>query len=653
MCGITGIFDTRGERPVADAVLRRMNASLVHRGPDEGSLHLEPGLGFGHRRLSIIDVATGQQPLFNEDGSVVIVFNGEIYNFQQLIPELEALGHVFHTKSDTEVIVHAWEAWGEDCVSRLRGMFAFALWDRNRQTLFMARDRMGVKPMYWALLDDGILLFGSELKALLAYQDGRGGGLRRDLDPLAVEEYFALGYVAEPRTIFSQARKLEPGHTLAIRRGQPIPAPRPFWDLRFTLDNPIGAEDACEELRARLTESVRLRLISEVPLGAFLSGGVDSSAVVATMAGLSDTPVHTCSIAFDDPAFDEAAFAQTVAERYRTDHFVQTVQSDDFDLIDTLARLYDEPFADSSAIPTYRVCQLARQRVTVALSGDGGDESFGGYRRYRLHLMEERMRRALPAGIRQPLFGLLGRVYPKADWAPRVFRAKTTFEGMARDAVQAYFHSVSILRDPLRSSMFSDDFKRQLGGYHALQVFERHAAKAGTDDALALIQYLDLKTYLVGDINTKVDRASMAHSLEVREPLMDHPLVEWLATLPSNLKVRGQEGKYLLKKAMEPKLPHEILYRPKMGFSVPLARWFRGPLKQRVHDAILGERLRATGWFNTATLRQLVDEHQSGRRDHSAPLWTLLMFEAFLRQVVDGGGAIAGVAPAPAREAVA
>ena len=634
MCGITGIFDTRGTRFVERAVLHRMNESQHHRGPDEGSLHLEPGLGFGHRRLSIIDISTGQQPLFNEDGSVVVIFNGEIYNYQELITELQALGHVFRTKSDTEVIVHAWEAWGEDCVQRFRGMFAFALWDRNRQTLFMARDRLGVKPLYYALLDDGTLLFGSELKSLLAFNDGRGG-LQRAIDPLAVEEYFTLGYVAEPRTIFCQAKKMPPAHMLCIRRGEPVGKPREYWDVKFTLGNPIGAEDACAELVHRLRESVKLRMIAEVPLGAFLSGGVDSSAVVATMAGLSDGPVNTCSIAFDDPLFNEVEFAKMVADRYRTNHRVETVRSDDFDLIDTLARLYDEPYADSSAIPTYRVCQLARKHVTVALSGDGGDETFGGYRRYRLHLMEERMRSALPAALREPLFGLLGRVYPKADWAPRVLRAKTTFEGMARTSVQAYFHSVSILRGPLRDRLFSESFKRELGGYSAQAVFDHHAGRSGTDDPLALIQYLDLKTYLVGDINTKVDRASMAHSLEVREPLMDHELVEWLATLPSNLKVRGQEGKYLLKKALEPQLPDEVLYRPKMGFSVPLARWFRGPLKQRVRGAVLGERLACTGWFNRSTLQHLVDSHQSGASDHSAPLWTLLMFEAFLRNVVD------------------
>jgi len=631
MCGITGLFDTRGKRAVDDAVLRRMNQSQQHRGPDEGSLHIEPGLGFGHRRLSIIDVATGQQPLFNEDGSVALVYNGEIYNYQDLIPELQALGHVFHTKSDTECVVHAWEQWGERCVERFRGMFAFALWDRNRQCLFLARDRLGVKPLYYALLDDGTLLFGSELKSLLAH-----GGLRRDIDPLALEEYFALGYVAEPRTIFRQAKKLPPAHTLLVQRGEPLRETREYWDVRFSLDNPITAADAQAELVERLRESVRLRMISEVPLGAFLSGGVDSSAVVAAMAGLSAEPVNTCSIAFDDPAFNESEFAQVVANRYRTHHRVETVKSDDFDLIDTLARLYDEPYADSSAIPTYRVCQLARKHVTVALSGDGGDEMFGGYRRYRLHLMEERMRSALPAALRRPLFGLLGRVYPKADWAPRVLRAKTTFEGMARSAVEAYFHSVSILRGPMREQLFSERLKSELAGYDALQLFERHAAKSGTDDALALIQYLDLKTYLVGDINTKVDRASMAHSLEVREPLMDHPLVEWLGTLPSSLKVRGNEGKWLLKKSMEPMLPADILYRPKMGFAVPLARWFRGPLAQRVRDAVLGPRLEMTGWFNRSYLEHLVQAHQSGARDYSAPLWTLLMFEAFLRQVVDG-----------------
>jgi asparagine synthase (glutamine-hydrolysing) len=626
MCGITGLFDSRGRREFDRALLQRMNDSQAHRGPDGEGLHLESGVGLGHRRLSIIDLATGQQPLYNEDGTVVVVFNGEIYNYQQLIPELQALGHIFHTRSDTEVIVHAWEAWGERCVERFRGMFAFALYDRNRETLFLARDRLGVKPLYYAMLPDGTLLFGSELKSLLVHPD-----LGRQIDPCAVEEYFALGYVAEPRTIFTSTRKLPPAHTLTVKRGQAVPEPVEYWDVRFTLGSVITLEEACEELNRRLEESIRLRMISEVPLGAFLSGGVDSSAVVATMARIAREPVNTCSISFDDPAFDETRFAQQVADRYETRHFVDQVASDDFDLVDQLAGIYDEPYADSSAIPTYRVCQLARRHVTVALSGDGGDENFAGYRRYRMHLMEERLRGALPLGIRRPVFGLLGRVYPKADWAPRVFRAKTTFESLARTSVEAYLHSVSIIREPMRSQLFSPAFRGRLNGYRVNEVFERHALRAGTDDPLALVQYLDLKTYLVGDINTKVDRASMAHSLEVREPLMDHPLVEWLASLPNALKVRGQEGKYVLKKAMEAHLPHEIMYRPKMGFAVPLSRWFRGPLRKRVRDSILGSPLAATGIFDRKVLEHLLDAHESGRRDYSAPLWTTLMFASFVR----------------------
>ncbi len=606
-----------------------MNESQFHRGPDEGGLHLEPGVGLGHRRLSIIDLSTGQQPLYNEDNSVVVVFNGEIYNYQELVPELQALGHVFRTRSDTEVIVHAWEAWGESCVERFRGMFAFAIWDRNRDTLFLARDRLGVKPLYYAMLADGMLIFGSELKALLAHPQ-----LRRDMDPAAVEEYFAYGYVPEPRTIFRGARKLPPACTLALRRGATLGEPHEYWDVPFKPGPALTEPEAIEELTARLREAVKIRLMSEVPLGAFLSGGVDSSGVVAMMAGLSANPVNTCSIAFDDPAYDESAYAQTVAQRYHTRHCVERVDPDDYGLVDKLAALYDEPYADSSAMPTYRVCELARKTVTVALSGDGGDESFGGYRRYRWHVNEEQLRSRLPLALRKPLFGLLGHVYPKADWAPRVFRAKSTLESLARNSVEAYFHSVSLLHDGMRGRLFSERFRSELQGYAAVEVLKRHTARAPSDHPLSLVQYLDLKTYLVGDINTKVDRASMAHSLEVREPLMDHPLVEWLSSLPPDLKLRNGEGKYLLKKTLEPYLPAEILYRSKMGFAVPLAKWFRGPLRQSIKDAVLGPVLAETGWFNAPYLRRLVNDHQSGVSDHSTALWTLMMFESFLRNVV-------------------
>lgn len=626
MCGIAGIFDTQSKREIDQALLARMNQAQHHRGPDETGLHAEPGVGLAHKRLSIIDLSSGHQPLFNEDGSVVVVFNGEIYNFVELMPELQALGHTFRTHCDTEVIVHAWEQWGEQCVTRFRGMFAFTLWDRNKQTLFMARDRMGVKPLYYALLDDGQLIFGSELKVLTAHPS-----LKRDIDPYAVEEYFAYGYVPEPRSIYKQALKLPPAHTLTIRRGQPLPQPKPYWDVPFKSVGPISLEDAQLELIDRLRDAVKIRLMSEVPLGAFLSGGVDSSAVVAMMAGLSKDPVNTCSIAFKDKAFNESEFAKLVADRYHTQHHVESVDTDDYDLIDTLAALYDEPYADSSAIPTYRVCQLAKKRVTVALSGDGGDESLAGYRRYRWHLYEDRMRGILPDSLRQPLFGFLGSVYPKADWAPKVFRAKSTFEALARDAVAGYFHSVSVMGDSLRAQLFSSQFKRELQGYQAVAVLRRHDANAPHDDPVSRVQYLDMKTYLVGDINTKVDRASMAHALEVREPLMDHQLVEWISGLPREFKLHGREGKYLFKKALEPHLPSEVLYRPKMGFSVPLASWFRGPLKQRVRDAMLGPTLGDTGIFDQAFLRQMVEQHESGARDYSASMWTILMFEAFLR----------------------
>ncbi|PZO18561.1 MAG: asparagine synthetase B [Burkholderiales bacterium] len=640
MCGISGLFDTHGQRDFDRALAARINNIQAHRGPDEDDLYFEPGLALGHRRLSVIDLATGQQPMFNEDGSVGIVFNGEIYNFQELVPELQALGHTFKTRSDTEVIVHAWEAWGPECVQRLRGMFAFALWDRNQQTLFLARDRLGVKPMHYAWLPDGSFVFGSELKVVTAHP-----GFVRDIDPLAVEDYFSFGYVPDPRCIYRNAHKLPAAHTLTLRRGDATRTqPVPYWDVHFTNDNPISLADAEVELRERVRESVKLRLIADVPLGAFLSGGVDSSAVVATMAGLSTTPVHTCAIGFDDPRFNESAFAQQVADRYQTDHRLEVVKSEDFDLIDTLAWLYDEPYADSSAIPTYRVCQMARKHVTVALSGDGGDESLGGYRRYRMHLGEESVRSRLPHGLRRPLFGALGQIYPKADWAPRMFRAKTTFQGMAMDTVQAYHHSMSHLRADQRQRLFSPAFQKSLGGYNALNVFREHAQRANTDDPLALIQYLDYKTWLVGDINTKVDRASMAHSLEVREPLMDHQLVEWLATLPSSLKINGGEGKYVFKKAFEPLLPHDILYRPKMGFSVPLASWLRGPLTERMRESVLSQRMLDSGYFNADTLRTLIDQHLSRQHDHSTALWMLIMFDAFLRQAqasVQTSGAVA------------
>ncbi len=630
MCGIVGIFDTHGNRQIDRQVLTRMNESQHHRGPDEGELHIEPALGMGHRRLSVIDIATGQQPLRSTDGALILVFNGEIYNYRELRTELIALGHAFRTKSDTEVVLNAYRAWGADCVLRLRGMFAFAVWNRGEKTLFLARDHVGVKPMFYSLLPNGYFVFGSELKSIMTFPE-----LSRALNPRAVEDYFAYGYVPEPKTIFNNAYKLPPGHRVMLRVGSKSVTPERYWDLPF---QPAPARPEAEieaELIERLREAVQSQMVADVPLGAFLSGGVDSSAVVAMMAQQNNETVNTCSIGFDDPDFDESVFADQVAKRYATRHHAQIVSKDDYGLIDTLAHLYDEPFSDDSAIPTYRVCQLARQRVTVALSGDGGDENFAGYRRYRYAMAEQGVRARLPLGLRKPLFGTLGKLYPKADWAPQMFRAKTTFEALARDLVEGYFHGVAKMPDRVRDELFTDAFRTQLQGYRAIEVMEEHAANAPTDDPLSTIQYLDFKTWLPGDILTKVDRASMAHSLEVRVPLLDHQFVEWSSSLSPSIKLKGSEGKYIFKKALEPHLPHDILYRAKKGFSTPIAAWLRGPLREQVRQAVLSQRVLDTGIFNEGYLRHMVDQHESGLKDYSVALWSMLMFEAFLRVSVN------------------
>jgi asparagine synthase (glutamine-hydrolysing) len=551
MCGIAGIFDTQGKAPPEEALLNAMNQVQYRRGPDEGSIYLDEKVGLGHRRLSIIDIASGQQPLFNSSRSAAIVFNGEIYNFQLLRAELITLGHEFITHSDTEVIVQAWCQWGEQCVEKLRGMFAFAIWDFKQQKMFIARDRLGIKPFFYALLDNGQFIFGSELKVLEQHPQ-----MRRDMDKYAVEDYFAFGYIPEPRTIYSQAKKLEPGHRMTINFGDKSLHSFKYWNPSFAETLTQSSDDIQDELIARLKEAVDIRLVSEVPLGAFLSGGVDSSAIVAMMAELQgDKPVNTCSIGFDVKNYNETEFAQLIVDKFNTNHQVEVVSSDDFDLIDTLANLYDEPYADSSAIPTYRVCELARKRVTVCLSGDGGDEVFAGYRRHKWHMLEDKIRSCVPQGIRSPVFNFLGDHYPKLDWAPKFLRAKSTFQALQRDALGAYLHTMSFVPDHRRSQLFSDSFKKELGGYHALEVFKRHAKDFDGSDGLSLIQYLDMKTYLPGDILTKVDRASMAHSLEVRVPLIDHEFVQWSNKIPSNLKLQGSNGKAIFKKSLESRLP--------------------------------------------------------------------------------------------------
>ena len=611
-------------------MLERMNATQTHRGPDGDGFHVEPGVGLGHRRLSIIDLTGGKQPLYNEDGSVAVTFNGEIYNFQPLMAELAALGHVFRTRCDTEVIVHAWEQWGEACVKRFNGMFAFAIWDRTKQTLFLARDPLGIKPLYYAITPDSRVLFASELKAVLAAQL-----IPRRLNPHAVEDYFAFGYVPDPKTILEGAHKLPPGHTLTLVRNKPVPQPARYWEIVFDRRNKLSPEDLSHEVLARLGRSVEMQMVSDVPLGAFLSGGVDSSAVVAMMSAVSPSPVRTCSISFGNRDFDESEYASMVAKKFNTTHSVQRVDPNDLLLIEKLAELYDEPYADSSALPTYRVCELARRSVTVALSGDGGDENFGGYRRYRWHVYEEGVRSRIPAALRRPVFGLLGHLYPKLDWAPKFLRAKSTFESIARDGLEGYFHSVTIMPAALRRRLFSAGFNKELQGYRALNVFEGFAKNAPVDDPLALVQYLDYKTYLPGDILTKVDRASMAHSLEVRVPILDHELVDWASGVDSSMKLNGKEGKYFFKRALESRLPKDVLYRPKMGFGVPIAQWLREDLRDQARERLLSDDLHSTGLFDRKFVSYMLDRHETGRSDFSAPLWALMMFDGFRRAVLD------------------
>ncbi|MEM8984014.1 MAG: XrtA/PEP-CTERM system amidotransferase [Pseudomonadota bacterium] len=630
MCGITGIVDLAGSEAINQRLLADMNASLTHRGPDGDGFHFEPGVGLGHRRLSIIDLEGGKQPLYNEDETIVVTYNGEIYNFQPLVDELKALGYTFRTHCDTEVIVHAWAEWGTECLERFNGMFAFAVWDRNQQTLFIARDRLGIKPLYYALLPNRTIVFGSELKALMRHPD-----VSRDIDPQAVEDYFTFGYIPDPRSIFSSVRKLEPGHFLKLRRGEVPASPVRYWDVELDRQpsTDAAADTVAAELRERLKASVDRRLVADVPLGAFLSGGIDSSAVVAMMRELdSSGDVLTCSIGFNEKQYDESRYAQMVADAKATDHRTETVEAGDFGLLDKLVDLYDEPYADSSAIPTYRVCELARRHVTVALSGDGGDENFIGYRRYSLFNLEERMRRWFPDGFRRSVFGALGRYYPKADWAPRVFRGKTTFQALARESQYAYLHGVSIFAEENRDWLFSDRLKQQLQGYSSRRVFDRYLADKEFSDPLRMVQYLDFKTYLPGDILTKVDRASMAHSLEVRVPFLDHTMVNWNATLPSSLKLSGGETKSILKRSLEPVLPHDVLYRKKMGFAVPITVWFRGSLREQMAKVVTGERLLDTGLFSADGLKRVANEHTSGKRNHAAALWALLMFDGFLRR---------------------
>lgn len=625
MCGISGWFDMMGKRLPDRVLTKAMNDAIAHRGPDGEGFHFEPGLALGHRRLAIIDLQSGDQPMFTEGDRITIVFNGEIYNFRELKAELESRGHQFRTKSDTEVILRSWVEWGESCVEHLRGMFAFALWDGREQTLFLARDRLGEKPLYYALLPDRTLVFGSELKALLECPT-----LARDIDPCAVEDYFAFGYICDPRTIYRGVHKLGAACTLTARRGG-APKLREYWEPRPAAISYRDLDESADALLERLGDAVKSQLVADVPVGAFLSGGVDSSAVATLMAREVGKNLNCFTIGFDDRSFDERIYAAAVASRYEMRHTVEIVSPDDIAAVETLPRIFDEPFGDSSALPTYQLARLTRRSVKVALSGDGGDELFAGYRRYLFHGREEMLRSLMPAAVRRPLFAMLGHAYPQLDWAPRFLRARQTFRELSCSSAEGYFHNVCVVDDAARASLFSPRLRGEIGSYRALDVIAAHMAKAPSEDAVTAAQYVDLKTWLVGDILTKVDRAAMACSLEVRVPMLDPLFVEWALGLPRQFKLDGAEGKRVLKRALEPLVPRDVLYRPKQGFSVPLASWFRGPFGAGFarHLSSAGEALGE--YFDMAVARKLLESHQNGWADQSRTLWLLWMFQGFLR----------------------
>jgi asparagine synthase (glutamine-hydrolysing) len=631
MCGIAGFADSTagsgaGQSPARleaeFSLVHRMCEVIRHRGPDDEGVHVEPGLGLGMRRLSIIDLAGGRQPMHNEARTIWIVFNGEIYNYRELRRELETRGHQFYTSSDTESIVHAYEEWGEHAFLKLRGMFGVAIWDQPRRTLLLGRDRCGIKPLHYAE-HHGRLYFGSEIKSLLA-----AGAVDPRLNLDALDHYLAFLYTPRDRSIFESINKLPPGHYLRWHDGRA--EVRQYWNIaeRETF---TGTEaDAAEQLRAVLADAVRSHMVSDVPLGAFLSGGVDSSAVVGMMARASSRPVKTFSIGFDEPAFDELEHARTVARHFATEHHEFVVRPDGLSILDRLISHFDEPFADSSAIPTWYVSEMARRHVTVVLSGDGGDELFGGYDRYLPHRRVAQFDR-LPFPGRRRLAAL---VWPHL---PHGARGKNFLRHVAKDAEQRYVDALVLFQQDERVSLYSRDLRQALAiaAERALEcLFDRFSGLS----LQSRMMRVDFETYLPEDVLTKVDRMSMAHSIESRVPILDNEVIEFAAALPASFKIKGGRRKHILKEALRPMLPEGTLERRKQGFGVPLAVWFRGGLADLFADVLHSTRTEQRGYFERSFIRRLTREHLTGERDHSLRLWQLLVFELWHRQYLDGSG---------------
>jgi len=626
MCGITGFVRNDG-KPVDEALLARMNEAIRHRGPDEDGFYVNGSVGMAMRRLAIIDLKSGQQPIHNRDRTAWIVFNGEIYNYLELREKLEKLGHTFYTNSDTEAIVHAYDQYGADCPNHLRGMFAFAIWDESDQALFLARDRVGKKPLLYSLVN-GQLIFASEFSALLLHPD-----VSRDIEPEALDYYLSFMCIPAPLTAYRAIRKLEPGHWLRWRKGE-IEVQR-YWQPDFTKKLAIDEEEAGERTVEILRDAVRVRLMSEVPLGAFLSGGIDSSAVVALMAQESSERVKTFSIGFDEQDFSELQHARRIAEHVGADHYEFIVRPDAVEALPMLVEHYGEPYADSSAVPTYYVAKETRKHVTVALNGDGGDESFAGYYRYAAMELTEKYRR-LPSFLRESVIKETVNLIPTSPTKRSLARSvKRMLDAVSRPRVDRYTYWVSVFNDETKKPLYSNFFREQTLQADATGLlgtwFER-ANGIGIVDAMLLT---DQMTYLPNDLLVKVDIATMAVSLEARSPFLDHHVIEFAASLPQNLKLRRLTTKYLLKKVLRKLLPSENLNRRKMGFGVPIGHWFRGKMQPFLREVILSDKALRRGLFQPETVRQLVELHTRGERDYSHQLWTLLMLELWFNRFID------------------
>lgn len=595
-----------------------MAGAIGHRGPDAQGVWTGRHVGLAHRRLSIIDLEGGDQPIGNEDGSVQVVFNGEIYNYRQLRDELIGKGHSFRTHSDTEVLVHLYEEMGERLVERLRGMYAFAIWDARRRQLLLARDRVGQKPLYY-YRDGEKLLFGSELKAILACED-----VAREVDLEALEDYLTFGVVPGERSIFKNIHKLPAAHTLLVSPERMHARARRYWQLEWQIDEGRSLEAWLEAIQAKLVETVEAHRIADVPVGAFLSGGVDSSAIVAAWRETGGEPPQTFSVGFREESLSELPYARQVAERYGTHHVEEIVTPRAAESLDDLVRYYDEPFADSSAVPTMCVAKVARRYVKVALSGDGGDEAFGGYSRYAHDLKEASLRSWLPAWWRRGVLAGAARLWPKADWLPRPLRAKTMLTNLSLDPADAYANTISVCRPAMRQLLLSGDVRRQLAGYRP-EAAVSGAYRTSGGDALRGMINADVGMLLPDDFLTKVDRASMAVGLEARPPLVDHELLELAARIPSRWKVRGGETKWIFKQLMRDRLPDDVTTRRKQGFELPIDQWLRGPLSEQVEATLFDAGSPLRQWIEPAAVRSLVRSHQQGLGRHGQALWSLLV----------------------------